>query len=370
MKKLIARIFSVLMKSKTWVFLVLATIFIKWVSLYPNFIEKHYSNGVYPVISKIQRILFGWIPFSIGDSFYAFLILIVLYKTGQLIKIVWKKRFNRKYLVAGLQQIIFFFLFTYVLFNLLWGLNYNRLGVAHQLQLDVKKYSVSDLDTLINSLSKNLNHYAELISAEEKKSLKKKRNLFAETAETYKQVENEFAFLKYKSKSIKPSLFSYLGNYLGFQGYYNPFSGEAQVNTTIPQSLEPFVSCHETAHQLGYAKENEANFSGYLAAKQSPSVYFRYSAYFDMFNYSIAGLIRQDSTFAKAYLNQLHPVVKKDRIELKEFFRRHRNQLESVISWGYGEYLKANNQPGGKQTYNEVVSWLVAYYKKYGIEKL
>jgi hypothetical protein len=116
------------MKSKTWVFLVLATIFIKWVSLYPDFIEKHYSNGVYPVISKVQRILFGWIPFSIGDVFYAFLILIVLYKTGQLVKTIWKKKFNRQYLITGLQQIIFFFLFTYVLFNLLWGLNYNRLG--------------------------------------------------------------------------------------------------------------------------------------------------------------------------------------------------------------------------------------------------
>jgi len=358
------------MKSKTWVFLILATIFIKWVSLYPDIIEKYYSNGAYPVISKIQRILFGWIPFSLGDMFYAFLILIVLYKTGQLIKIIWKKRFNRQYLVAGLQQMIFFFLFTYVLFNLLWGLNYNRLGVAHQLKLDVRKYATADLDTLVNSLSQNLNHYAALISADEKKTLNRKRNLFNETVDTYKSVENQFPFLTYKSKSIKPSLFSYAGNYLGFQGYYNPFSGEAQVNTTIPQSLEPFVSCHEAAHQLGYAKENEANFSGYLAAKQSPSIYFRYSVYFDMFNYSIADLGRRDTLLAKKYTDELHPAVKKDRAELREFFRRHRSQLESIIAWGYGEFLKANNQPAGKQTYNEVVAWLIAYYKKYGIEKL
>ena len=33
-------------------------------------------------------------------------------------------------------------------------------------------------------------------------------------------------------------------------------------------------------------------------------------------------------------------------------------------------YLKANNQPGGKLSYNEVVAWLVAYYKKFGAEAI
>jgi len=62
--------------------------------------------------------------------------------------------------------------------------------------------------------------------------------------------------------------------------------------------------------------------------------------------------------------------VKKDRKELREFFQRHRNPIEKIIAWGYGEYLKANNQPAGKRTYDEVVAWLIAYYKKYGLESL
>ncbi len=58
----------------------------------------------------------------------------------------------------------------------------------------------------------------------------------------------------------------WLGNYLGFTGYYNPFTGEAQVNTTVPQFLLPNIALHEMGHQIGYAKEDEANFSAYLAA--------------------------------------------------------------------------------------------------------
>ncbi len=69
-------------------------------------------------------------------------------------------------------------------------------------------------------------------------------------------------------------MYSYLGNYLGFTGYYNPFTGEAQVNTTVPLFVQPFTTCHEIGHQLGYAKENEANFAGYLAAKSSPDAGF------------------------------------------------------------------------------------------------
>ena len=42
----------------------------------PEFIESFYSTGIFPVISKISRYIFGWIPFSIGDLFYFFLILL------------------------------------------------------------------------------------------------------------------------------------------------------------------------------------------------------------------------------------------------------------------------------------------------------
>ena len=370
MQKLIARIFAVLMKSKGWVFLILSAILIKWVSLYPEFVEKYYTYGVYPIISRIQRILFGWVPFSVGDLFYAFLLLIIFYKAYQLIKVIWKKKFNRQYLIAGLQQLIFFFLFVYVLFYLLWGLNYNRLSASQQLELKLVKYSTADVDTLLGTLTQRVNSYADQFSMEEKKSLIRKRNLFNETKQTFDSAISYYSFMKYQTQSLKPSVFSYAGNYLGFQGYYNPFSGEAQVNTTIPQVIEPFVSCHEVAHQLGYAKENEANFIGYLAAKHSSSPYFRYSVYFDMFNYAANDLWRRDTSAVKKYIEQLNPQVRKDMDELRDFLRRHRNPMENVIAWGYGQFLKANNQPGGKQTYNEVVAWLIAFYKKYGLEEL
>ncbi len=370
MQKLLTRIFSRLMKSWSWVILVLLTIGIKWASWYPEWVEKNYSLGVYPWISRAQRTLFGWIPFSIGDLFYAFLVLVILFQTWKFLRLLFRKKLTRLYFKEALQQGIFFILFIYVFFNLLWGLNYNRVGIADQLHLQLKTYTRDDLDTLTATLQTRLNTYAGLVSHDQRDSFNRKGTLFASASAAYKETSSVYPFMVYSPRSLKPSIFSYLGNYLGFQGYYNPFSGEGQVNTTIPRFLEPFVSTHEIAHQVGYARENEANFVAFLACKQYESPAFRYSMYFDMYLYAVGELSRRDTAQARYYQNSIHPQVKKDQQEYRDFLNRHRNPVEEVVTWGYGHFLKANNQPAGKRSYNEVVAWLIAYYKKFGTEGL
>ena len=370
MQKLISRFFSRLMKSWSWVLLILFTILIKWISWYPAWVEENYSNGIYPFIAKIQRVLFGWLPFSIGDLLYGFLLLVIFFKAFRFFRALIRKQVNRKYLITAMQQTIFFFLFVYVFFNLFWGLNYDRRGIAYQLGLEVKPYNLEDLDTVASIIQEKVNYYAQFTSEEQRDSFDRKKILFNAAGEGYREISTQYPFLTYSPKSIKPSLFSYAGNYLGFQGYYNPFSGEGQVNTTVPRFIEPFIASHEIAHQIGYAKENEANFVGFLACKEHPSFAFRYSNYFDMYNYVVGEISRRDTGLAMAYQQKLHPQVISDTRELREFLKRHKNPVERVIMWFYGQYLKANNQPAGKRSYNEVVAWLIAYYKKFGKEAL
>jgi hypothetical protein len=358
------------MKSWSWVLLIIAAIFIKWVSLYPDWVERNYTYGIYPLISKLQRLLLGWIPISIGDLFYSFLVLVIIFRTFQFFKLLFTRKLNRRYFVSGLQQAIFFFLFVYVSFNLLWGLNYNRKGIAFQLDLKVMPYSTADLDTLTQVLQTRLNYYAASVTPGQRDSARKKSLLFRESGRAYEFAAAKYPFLDYHPHSIKPSLFSYLGNYLGFQGYYNAFSGEGQVNTTIPRFMEPFVATHEIAHQLGYGKENEANFVGFLASRAFPSPAFRYSVYFDMYNYAIGEVANRDTARARAFTRQLHPQVITDIREMRAFFAHYKNPVEPIIMWGYSHFLRANNQPAGKQTYNEVIGWLIAYYKKFGVEEL
>ncbi len=371
MQKFLSRLFARLMKSRGWVLLIVLTIAIKWLSLYPEWVERNYTYGLYPVVSQVQRFLFGWIPFSIGDLFYGFLLLVIFYKTFQLFRIIFKKQFTRKYFITGLQQIIFFFLLVYVSFNLLWGLNYNRQGIARQLELDVKTFTVDELDTLCLSLQAKLNYYAERTDTLKREAqFKKPRHVFAEAAKTYQEADDRYSFLRYNPRSLKSSLVGFLGKYIGFQGYYNPFSGEGQVKVSIPVFMQPFVASHEIAHQLGYAKENEANFVGFLAARESASVDFVYSAYYDMYQYAIREMYQADTARALSLDSSLHMLVKRDRREYARYLFKMRNRVAPFMLKMYDGYLRMNNQPKGYRTYNEVVTWLVAYYKKNGADAL
>lgn len=352
-------------KKTAWLVLLGLAVSIKIFSLFPDAVERYYASGIYPVVSKLQRILFGWLPFSVGDIFYGLVIVWLLYKLYHTTRRVVKKQTTKKYWIHALLQAGFIVLIVYVSFNLLWGLNYNRRGVAYQLGLSVQRYSKDDLVQMMQQIVIRLNAL-DSSSRVNRKALQRKRNLFNGATSAYEQLAKNDDHFTYSFRSVKPSLYSYLGNYLGYTGYYNPFSGEAQVNTTVPLFVQPFTTCHEIGHQLGYAKENEANFAGYLSAKSSQDALFRYSVYFDLYSYSRYYLYAQDSLTAKKLDAQLPPGIKADYRELREFVKKYRNPVEVIIDHLYGQYLKANEQPGGKLSYNEVVAWLVAYYKKFG----
>ena len=371
MQHFFSRLFARLMKSWSWILLIVLTILIKWVSLYPGWVERNYTYGLYPLISKTQRLLFGWIPFSVGDLFYIFLALVILFRVFKFFRLLFQRKLTRKYFILALQQGIFFFLFVYVSFNIAWGLNYNREGIAKQLDLNVKNYSKAELDTLCRTLQEKLNYYASQVDTSVRgERLANRSALFSEGSKSFAVVDDTIKYLNYSPQSMKPSMVGFLGRYIGFQGYYNPFSGEGQVKTSIPLFMHPFVVCHEIAHQVGYAKENEANFVGFLASRFSKSIDFKYSAYFDVYQYAIREMYGMDTSHAKSLDSSLHPLVLRDRKEYSNYLKKLRNRIAPFMLKIYDGYLRMNNQPKGYRTYNEVVTWLVAYYKKYGTNSL
>ena len=370
LKTRLAILFNRLMKNWAWVLLILLAILVRILASQPEWVENYYSRGFYPLFGGLLRRLLGWIPFSIGDLFYGAIILVIIFKTTWLLKDLWKKKVDRAYWVTGLQQFLFLFLFLYVFFNLMWGLNYNRLGIAHQLEIRPDSASVEEIDTLAGLLLQKATYYREREESGERKQLHRKRNLFSQSTLAYQAAAQKHSFLQYRHRSVKPSLFSYAGNYLGFQGYYNPFSGEGQVNTTIPVFLQPFVTTHELAHQLGYAKESEANFVGYLACKEHPSAFFRYSVYLDMYLYAHAQLYYMDSARANRLRKKAPPSILRDIEELKRFYRAYQSPIEEIVTWGYDYFLQANQQPQGKRSYGQVTGWLLAWVRKNGWESL
>jgi Protein of unknown function (DUF3810) len=346
-------------------FLVVLVIVIKLYSVNAVRVEDGYSIDFYTVIASSLRFLFGWLPFSIGDLLYGAAVIWIIWKLVKLIRTLVKRRATRDGFISGILKMLTIFLLIYIVFNVFWGINYNRIGIAHQLGLKMEKYSAEDLKNM-NALLITKVNAAKQSLINSKAAYPSNQQLFSKVQENYEAIDSVYPFLKYNHQSLKTSMWGWLGNYVGFTGYYNPFTGEAQVNTTVPKFLQPFTACHEVAHQLGYAKEMEANFVGYLAASASKDTLFQYSVYLDLFIYSNRNLSNSDTASARMYAGQLLPEIRNDLKEWRTFNRNHRNPLKPAIQWMYGKYLENNQQPQGMLSYDEVTSFLIAYYKKFG----
>lgn len=348
-----------------WIIAFLLILLIKIFSWNRNRVEAIYSNVFYFYFSKTLRFLFGWIPFSFGDILYFLVACWLIWKIIKNIRLLSGKKLSKKIVFKKCLKLLLIFAFVYIIFNIFWGINYDRKGIAFQLGLEHLQYDTSDLKMLQSILLQKVNA-TKMVVMKNHEAYPSKRDLILKAVNAYHETQKIYPFLQYKNVSVKSSLYGTAGDYLGFTGYYNPFTGESQINTTVPHFLQPYIATHEMAHQLGYAKENEANFVGYLASVNSEDTLFHYSAYFDLFLYANREVYYFDSVSSRNALQQLIVPVKEDIIELKKFDLDHQSFLEPAITWMYGNYLKLNNQPKGIHSYNAVVGMLIAYYKKYG----
>ena len=332
---------------------------LKILSQYPVFIERYYTNGIYPYISKAFRFILGWIPFSFGDIMYALLIIFLLISLAKL----FRNRFRNglKYLTDALliTNIIYFS------FHILWGLNYYRLPLHQALKIE-NDYTTEELISLSQRLINRANelHYEleknDSLPVNFSYSLNK---VFDKTLDGYLEVEENFPKLDYPPKSIKNSLFRYPLSVMGFSGYLNPITNESHINGLIPAHRWPLVSCHEEAHQLGFAKENEANFIAVIATTNNKDLYFKYSGYIFALRYCLSEVYMRNPDAADLLKAKIRPGILANYKESYDFWSSFSNPLEPILEVFYGHYLKANNQPSGMKSYSYVVALLVNYFK-------
>lgn len=352
-------------QNRYWLIPLIMALAIKIFSFFPAAVERYYAEGLYPVISIFPRILFGWIPFSVGDVLYAAAFIYLVVSLVNFVSRAFRRTLHRAYLLLCLKRAAIIGLWIYLLFNIFWGLNYDRLPVATRLGLEVKPYNREDLRELVGMLVLRMNEI-DSASRAARRNLDNSDSIFHYSIDAFHSASHQFPFLNYRFPSVKPSFYGFVANYMGFSGYYNPFTCEAQVNTTIPRFVQPFTTCHEIGHQMGFAKEEEANFCGFLTTKSSSNPAFRYSEYLDLYLYAATALYQLDSTAFIHYRESLHPAVRQDLRDLKAFYQRYQNPFEPIIHRIYGKYLKANRQPQGIYSYDEVVGLAIAWYRRNG----
>jgi len=326
---------------------------------FPQFIETYYSQGIYPYIGKISRYVFGWIPFSIGDIIYALLIIFLFRWLFKNIRRIGREPFLFALDITAALSIIYF------LFNIMWGLNYYRVPLNTTLGLE-KDYTTEELlNTTHRLIAKSNELHRQLGYADSTKIdiPYTHQEIFEKSINGYQNLEKEYPNLHYSPKSIKKSTWSLGLTYLGYSGYFNPLTGEAQVNRLIKTYKFPVVSCHEQAHQIGYAAENEANFIATLAALHNDDPYIQYTGYIFALRYCVNEIARRDIEVYEEILPTINFGILESYREMREFWDSYKNPFENISKAFWDQFLKANNQSKGIMSYSYMVALVVNYFE-------
>ena len=342
----------------SWVFLLMAVGATILFSSDPVMVEHYYSKGLYQYISKGVRLVAGPFPFSVGDLLYLFLIGWLIRKLVVFIKQIKLVPNKMIYLRSAVISMLRIGLTGWLIFQWCWGINYNRTSIPEQFGLNRNKPTREEIHQFANLM---LDQVKSTAPARERAN---DQELIPETSKmqsAYRKLALIYPELNYSPASFKASIFGVTGNYMGYSGYFNPLSGEAQLNTHMPAFVQPFTGLHEIAHQLGYAKENEASFIGFLAAWHSGDSLLNYSASLEMFLFAQGALYRSDSTSAKALKKALPAAAKKDLEAYKKFYLTYQGPIDDLTTWFYSKFLKFNNQPEGMYSYNRSMVYVLRY---------
>lgn len=330
----------------------LAAVF-AFVPLSAPWVEAHYSASFYPRLERALTPLSNRVPFAWLDVLLVGLLIAVVIKLGRAVRHTWRTRAAAA-LARPLWQLATIGAALYILFLLLWGLNYRRVPMPDRLVVDRASPTPEQVVELglvavgrMNDLYAAARQQPADASEWHDATL---RNAFAEVQRVLSDAPQA------EPGRLKHSLLGPYFRWTGVDGMVNPFGLEVIANPDLLAFERPFVAAHEWGHLAGYANEAEANFVGWLTCVRALPLH-QYSGWFYLY-WQISGEVSSEE---RAKLNAaLGDGPRRDVNAVIARLRRGQVPALQKASWQvYDKYLKANRVESGVRSYGEVVTLLL-----------
>ncbi|WP_181151258.1 DUF3810 domain-containing protein [Sphingobacterium gobiense] len=350
-------------KGKKWYLVAIVTclivmLLLSWVKASPTFVEQYYSRQFYPLFSHVPKLLFGWLPFSIGDVFYVALfgtlLLLAISSIIGLSKRKWATAQKR------LMQLVLVLFGTYIYFYVSWGLQYYRVPLQQQLGLEIDTIVQADYIDILDRYIVEINGLRKQLDTSKMDKARARRELQQLMAES----SDRLPMLSRTQVKAKQPVSSALASYFTVTGYFNPFTQEVQVNGVMPETSYPFTVVHELAHQMGIGFEDECNFIAFLMLQDHPDKWYRYAAYYETVQYLLRPLYFQDKMLYTVYVDKLSAAVRSDYENERLFWQQYYGTFNRLTNLFYGSYLRHNNQPEGMARYSLMSRLVIAWEKQ------
>ena len=239
---------------------------------------------------------------------------------------------------------------AYLIFLLVWGLNYRREPLTAKLDYQPQRVSSQALIVLANQAVVRLNTLHPQAHAQPWSDLDE---LPTRLGPAFEQVQHDLGVRRTAVTGLpKPTLLTPYFRHAGVDGMINPFSLEILVNATVLPFERPSVVAHEWAHLAGYANESEASFVGWLTCLSGDAA-AQYSAWVFLFPHLLGHLDpeQQDRLWQEMDTGPTNDFrsVSERLSHAVPIVRKNANRV-------YDRYLRANRVDDGIASYGAVVN--------------
>jgi len=311
-----------------------------------------YAAYIFPIFPHTMGRLFGLFPFSVFEIFF------VLTPVALIFAVINIRRAGIYvlYAVSGL-------VLTFVLTA---GINYNRESYADHIGITVQESPVEELVNLYLILLERAWLLHDQIDTDENGNFQLRRDgLYDYAIRSMHGLHERYGGLgTFFPRAKAPLLSRLILSNSNISGFFSPWTMEAHYNGDMPGQSIPFVINHELAHFIGHMREDEANFIGYLASRDSESVCFQYSAVYVGLSYTLNALRRAVSLDLYMELFYMLPEqVKRDFAFARDYWRQFEGPAADMQVRINDAYLRMNQQEDGVRSYGRMVDLLLAYYR-------
>jgi uncharacterized protein DUF3810 len=335
--------------------LVLVALLVAVLPMPQRLIERAYSTGIYPFLQAAVTPLTNRAPFALIDLWIIILALglpawwciRIIRARGHRLRTVGTLSLNTLVLAAVL----------FLVFELLWGLNYSRQPLMVRLDYDEHRLSADAVRQLKRFTIETLNAESEEVHSTPWPA---GADLHEKLSNSLSRPLGQLARGDSLARPVpKTSIFNFYLSAAGIAGLTNPFGYEVILDREILPFERPFLLAHEWAHLAGFADESEASFLGIVACLQSDSAALRYSGLLALYD-----LTPSPSKGGEQPITDPMPHLKSEVVaDLKaidERIKRHARPDVMHAQWAvYDRFLKANRVEAGVASYGLALRLMV-----------
>lgn len=309
----------------------------------PGAVERWYSTGAYPRIQASLTHVSNAVPVALLDVAAAAglaAVLVVLLRRKR--DVGWGRALLR---TAG--SLVWTALAGYLIFLLLWGLNYRRVPLAEKLDYERSRITPEAAVAFADLSARALNTGFR----EARPPAWELRTL----AGPFGEVQRQLGAVREAVPGVpKRSLLTLYFRHAAIDGMTDPFFLEIIVNPDVLPVERPFVVAHEWAHLAGYADEAEANFVAWLTCLKGDPL-ARYSGWLAAYGQAVRVLPRE----ARRRVTPLDAGPAGDLRDIAERYRRSSPAVRQAARGVYDRYLRANRVAGGIDNYEAVLQLML-----------